>query len=225
VLNIYPRRDTASGSQDVPDQGGAPKPIWWDLLDGTDEERATVGRATGRQVPTRAQISEIESSSRLYIEEEALYLSAPVLSRSDSGAPVVSPIGLVLSPNHLMTLRFAALPSVETFAARFNARAVVDVTSSDVFVGLLEAIVDRFADVLEQIGAHLDEISDAIFHSEERRPGRADRALRENLRHIGRTGDHISKLRDSLLALDRMVPFAADERTRFAGEVRVLRYG
>ena len=210
MLNLYPRRDGPSGAHDRPGDGPAPKPVWWDLLDGTDAERAAVERSTGLQVPTRAQISEIESSSRLYMEGDALYLSAPVVSRSNSGTPVVSPIGLVLSPHHLVTVQFAALPSFETFAARFNAHAIGDVTSYEAFVGLQEAIVDRLADVLEQIGSHLDEISDAVFHSGERWPGRADRTLRETLRHVGRTGDHVSKLRDLLLALGRMVPFVTD---------------
>jgi len=73
-----------------------------------------------------------------------------------------------------------------------------------------EAIVDRMADVLEYVDGHLDDISDAIFRSESRKPGLADRALRGNVRYIGQTGDHISKLRDSLLAFDRMEPFVVD---------------
>lgn len=210
MLNIYTPKATASGSQDLADQGGPHNALWWDLLDGTDEEKARVEQATGLQVPTRAQISEIESSSRLHVDGDAIHVSAPAVSRSDSGTLVVSPIGFVLSPDHLVTVRFAALPSMETFASRFKTHATVDTTSSDVFTGLMEAIVDRLADVLEQIEAHLDEISGAIFHYEERQPGRTDRALRETLRHIGQTGDHISKLRDSLLALDRIVPFVAD---------------
>jgi len=210
VLNIYPPQETASGSPKAVDQGGADHAVWWDLLDATDEERAAVEQATGLRVPTREQVSEIESSSRLYTEGDIVYVSAPTISRNDLGGLVVLPIGLVLSPNSLVTIRFAPLASVDGFAARFKSQAVADVTSADVFTGILEAIVDRMADVLEYIEGQLDEISDAIFRSESRKPGRADRALRENVRRIGRTGDHISKLRDSLLALDRMVPFVQD---------------
>lgn len=210
MLNMYPTQETASGSQKVADPGGAHKAIWWDLLNGTDGERATVERATGLRVPTRAEISEIQSSSRLYTEGDVVYLSAPTISRNDSGALDMLPLGLVLSPEYLVTVRFAQSTSVDGFANQLKTLATAEVTSADVFAGLVEAIVNRLADVLEYIEAHLNDISDAIFHVEERRPGLADRALRENLRHVGRTGDHISKLRDSLLALDRMVPFVAD---------------
>lgn len=210
MLNVYPPQETASGSGKLADQAAPHKPVWWDLLDGTDEERAIVEHATGLRVPTRTQISEIESSSRLYIEGEAVHVSVPTISRNASGTLVVLPVGFVLSPDCLVTVRFAPLTSVEAFAARCKAHAAGETSSFDVYTGLLEAIVDRMADVLEYIEAHLDDISDAIFHSDERRPGVADRALREKLRHIGRTGDHISKLRDSLLAIDRMVPFVVD---------------
>jgi magnesium transporter len=210
VLNLYPRQDAPRNSQDASGDSQVTKPVWWDLLDGTEEERAIIERSTGLRVPTKAQTSEIESSSRLYIEGDTLYLSAPAISRGESGAPRVSPIGFVLSPHYLLTVRFAVLPAFETFASRVNASVVGVTTSSEAFLGLLEAIVDRLADVLEQIGAHLDEISDTIFHSGDHRPGRTDRALRETLRHLGQTGDHISKLRDSLLVFDRMVPFVMD---------------
>jgi magnesium transporter len=228
VLNIYPAQKTASGSQNVVDHGGAHNAVWWDLLDATDEERAAVEQATGLRVPTREQISEIESSSRLYTEGDVVYVSAPTISRNDSGALIVFPIGLVLAPNNLVTVRFAPLTSVDGFAAHFKTQAAGDATSADVFTGLLEAIVDRMADVLEYIEGHLDDISDAIFRSESRKPGLADRALRGNMRHIGQTGDHISKLRDSLLAFDRMVPFVVDNSRvwmppRLAPRFRMLR--
>ena len=83
MLNIYPVQKTASGSQNVVDHGGAPNEVWWDLLDATDEKRAAVEQATGLRVPTREQISEIESSSRLYTEGDAVYVSAPTISHND----------------------------------------------------------------------------------------------------------------------------------------------
>lgn len=210
MLNIYAPEDTAGDSRNVADHDGPHKMVWWDLLDPTDEERATVERATGLTLRTREQISEIESSSRAYIDGDIIHMSAPTLSRNEAGVLISRPIGFVLAPDYLVTVRFARMTSVETFAAHVKTQLKQDTTSLDVFVDLLEAIVDRLADVLEYIEAQLNDISDAIFHVDERRPARADRTLRAKVRHIGRTGDHISKLRDSLLALDRMVSFVAD---------------
>lgn len=224
MLHTYPSHEPAGGSQQPADKGGPHKVVWWDLCEPTDEERTAVEQATGLTVPTRAQISEIESSSRLYVLGSAIHVSAPAISRNESGAFLASPIGFVLSPDHLVTVRFAPLASVDAYAANFAAHVGDDVTSSDVFTGILEAIVDRLADVLEHIEILTNEMSESIFHSQDRRPGRADRALREILRQIGRAGDHISKLRDSLLALDRMVPFALDHGRDWLSPVLTPRF-
>lgn len=225
MLNIYPAQAAASGSHDVAERHVPAKVIWWDLLAASDEEKAKVEQATGLALRTREQISEIESSSRAYIDGDIIHVSVPTLSRSEAGALVILPVGFVLSPDYLVTVRFAPLTSVEAFAARCKAHSMEGTTSFEVFVGLIEAIVDRLADVLEYIEAQLNDISDAIFHADERRPGRADQAIRERIRHIGRTGDHISKLRDSLLALDRVVPFVVDNSEAWMSPRLVPRFG
>ena len=43
---------------------GAPPPWWIDLLDPTEEERAAAEAVAGLRLPTRAELVEIESSSR-----------------------------------------------------------------------------------------------------------------------------------------------------------------
>jgi magnesium transporter len=78
------------------------------------------------------------------------------------------------------------------------------------FVGLLEAIVDRLADVLEQTHTELDTISHRIFRGRAMQLGGSkheDRTLRETLSAIGRSGDLISFIRDSQVGVGRIVPF------------------
>ncbi|WP_236033320.1 magnesium transporter CorA family protein [Belnapia mucosa] len=179
--------------------------VWLDLLDGTPEEKALVAHATGFRVPDRAQLEEIESSSRLGTEGEVLYLSLPVIARGGG----LTPIGLVLSPQHLLTVRFAAVGAVEAFAAQPGPTG-----SFAAFVGLLEVVVDRIADALERLRAELDSLSHAAFQADQPaagRPAEMDRRLRHALREIGRTGDQVSALRDTLLGVERILPFAAEQ--------------
>lgn len=188
------------------------KTVWIDLLDPTPEERAYVERGAGVRVPTQAELSEIETSSRIHAEHGVLYMSTPTVMRSSPTEPAVSPLGFVLSPQRLVTIRFAELPAVATFAAQCENEEQPR-SSIATFVGLTEAIVDRMADVLEQIGAQLDELSAAVFHGSDARPpapARADAALRAALRTVGRAGDHVSKIRDTLLGIGRIVPFVAE---------------
>lgn len=55
---------------------------WLDLLNPTEEEEALAAEVTGLRVPTRAQLDEIESSSRLFTEGNGVYLSTPLVRKT-----------------------------------------------------------------------------------------------------------------------------------------------
>ncbi len=184
--------------------------VWLDLLDPTEAERAQATRATGLALPTRAEVAEIESSSRLRLDGDVFTLSAPVIGRGETGPPVAAPIGFVLSPHRLVTLRWGPLKGLDAYAARLGVGTEAP-GSVHAFVGLVEAMVDRLADVLEGVGAELDALSSEVFHVEGmargRRRSQESAALRATLRRIGLAGDLVSRLRDSLLGLGRIVGF------------------
>ncbi|MBL6077119.1 magnesium transporter [Belnapia sp. T18] len=200
---------------------------WLDLLDGTEAEKAEVAAATGFRVPGLGALQEIESSSRMAAEGEVLYLSLPAIARTGDDRPVLTPLGIVLSPHHLLTVRFATVGAVEALAARPGKAG----DSFATFVSLLEVMVDRIADSLERLRAELDTLSHAAFEAElpvHNRPAAMDRRLRRALRAIGRTGDHVSVLRDTLLGVERILPFAAEQAKHwmppeFDDRVRTLR--
>src|SRR5829696_6688020 len=82
---------------------------WIDLQQSTASEAAFVERATGLRVPTFEDLSEIETSSRVRTEDGVLYLSAPLVHRSNAEDPQTTPVGYVLSPERLVTVRFEPL--------------------------------------------------------------------------------------------------------------------
>jgi magnesium transporter len=184
--------------------------VWVDLMTPSQEEAAFIERVTGLHVPTREELSEIETSSRLRTDKGVLYLSMPAVYRLD-GQPLATPLGFVLSAEHLITVRFAPLPAFETFKSEIKIPDNVHPSSAGAFVGLLETAVDRMADVLEQVGGELDAISHNVFRSRDkadrRKPARAENDLRETMRAIGRAGDLISKIRDALTGIGRIVPY------------------
>jgi magnesium transporter len=194
----------------APSHHPATDAVWIDLLNPTEDECAATARATGLRVPVRDDIAEIESSSRLSMEGDTLYLNMPAAFRAPDGTSAVVPLGFVLSPHRLLTVRFATLPSFETFTEQF-AHGTTAPCSMDVFVGLMEAIVERVADVLEWVGSNLDALSKTVFHAEDgtrrRGPGRADAELRATLTKIGQAGDTIGNLRDTLLGLGRIAAY------------------
>jgi magnesium transporter len=181
--------------------------IWIDLIEPTDEERDRVHRATTLCLPTKADIEEIESSSRVYAENGALYLSSPVLEHTDCLNAVVTAVGFVLSPDKLVTQRFGRVAAFDTVAAAYAKAPPSDAT--DVFLKILETVVDNLADTLEHASAELERISHASFRADHPRRNRAksSEALRGALSKLGRMGDGISHVRDTLLGFGRIAAF------------------
>ena len=202
----------------------ASKAIWLDLLNPTDTERAAAERLTGLRVPSREDVAEIESSSRVYTETGTLYLSMPYSFLGSDGRSHITPVGFVLSDKHLLTLRYEALPAFDSYTERFGHAGPVP--SVEVFVGLAEAIVDRMADVLEHVAAELDRLSKQTFQGEDgttkRSVRRADKALRGILTEVGRAGDTLGNLRDSVLGIGRITGYTAQTcEERCKPELRV----
>ena len=194
------------------DLGGAALPpgvVWVDAESPSAAEIAYVERTTGLHLPTFGELSEIESSSRLRADEGVLYMSAPAVHRAIAGEPRTTPVGFVLHPELLVTVRFEPLTAFENF------RRVAAASAAEAFAGLVEAVIDRIADILEHIAAELDTLSHRLFRSgpadgnSRRKPAREAADLRVILRRVGASGDLVSRIRDSLLGLSRIVPYVA----------------
>lgn len=200
-----------------PDAAGS---VWTDLLRPDEAERERVRQLTGLRVPTLADLSEIETSSRLAVRDGAIYLSLPLAAPEHDGDVRPSPLGIVLTPERLLTVRYADLFAVSAAAPRARAAEAAGQGSAHLAVLMLEVTVDHLADVLEHIGEVLDRISHRIFHSPAPDAGhaklspRSARAstsdgLRASLRETGRTGETLTRLRESLLGLGRVPAFLA----------------
>lgn len=187
-----------------------PGTVWIDLLRPDDAERARVGALTGCELPTREEMREIEASSTTYVEGDAVYLTATVIARADTPMPEQGEITFVLTPRHMITLRFTEPRSVATFAARTGRQPELLASAEDALLGILDAVIDRVADVLELVGGRIDGLSARIFTEgleHKRRRGRQPDELQDVLKGVGRAGDLVHKVRDSLASLDRLVAF------------------
>ncbi len=195
--------------------------VWIDLQEPTEEERLLAERICDLRVPTLADLSEIESTSRLRRENGVFYLSTP-LTRRRGDVCHVAPLGIVFAPKRLITIRFVDYPSFDSFA-RTVEQSPAPLEASELLLGLLEAIVDRMADVLELAGANLDRTSAAIFRpgGDTERRGR-DAELRARLSELGKSGDILSRFQDSLLGLSRLTLFLEDPAKREVKDERVL---
>lgn len=187
---------------------------WLDLIEPTEDEIRLAEGVTGLVLPRREALEEIESSSRHYRKGDTIYLSMPLV-RMAGGSLTAYPVGIVVSERWLITLRYASYTAFETMS-RDLAADDVDFALSDVpelVIHLLETIVNRLADVLENAGHTLASISRTVFSG--RRPRRHARnadVLRQTLRELGASGDLTSSIRESLLGVDRIGMYLGDAR-------------
>jgi magnesium transporter len=207
---------------DASDLGSALAPmiIWIDLLNATDEEKSSVQRVLDVELPTERSLNEIEASSRLISRHGLLYLSSPAVRVDDEGEAHLTPVGFVIGPRVLVTIRFAASPVFDSVRDRVQASDDLE-NGMCVFIALLEAIVDRGADVLENLGAKLDKLSRRIFRGglvRSKRPVRSSRRMREALESVGTMADTLSRARDVLLGVQRVAAFAGDARSEWITE-------
>jgi magnesium transporter len=183
--------------------------LWADLVEPTLEEERAVERFVGVEVPTREEMKEIEASSRLYEEDGALYMTLTVVTKIDTERPETSAITFMLAKGRLITLRYVDPLPFRKYIAYAERHASTCGSALVVLTGLLESIVERIADVLERVGADLDEASGSVFtpFSGERKANRVNRDLRALMERIGRDGDLLSKARESLVSLARLLAF------------------
>jgi magnesium transporter len=204
MLNVQPPH---------PDGDAAPHPaaIWIDLLNPEASEVRLVEDLLGFSLPTRDQLSGIEQSSRLSFDDEVLRMAAPVMAEAQSDHPRISQIGIILTPRLMISLRYDPLVMFDSVAARTGKEAPA--TSTAAFAAVMLAYVGREADLLEEARARLDEVSHRVFRNATKDPRRAalnTLLMRDKLQLLGRIGERISIIRESLLGVQRMVDFAAD---------------
>nr|MBA3520581.1 magnesium transporter CorA family protein [Hyphomicrobiales bacterium] len=182
---------------------------WIDLVHPTDEEEDHVERLLGIEIPTREEMAEIEISSRLYRESDALYMTASILLGADTPTPQNHPVTFILTHGRLVTVRYSEPSAFRNFV-RQAGKADTDLKSADgIFVALMEAVIDRTADILEKVGAEMDAVSRGVFQAEEN--GKVSKDFKAVLKRIGQSGDLNSKVRESLVSIGRLVNFLGAE--------------
>lgn len=216
MIRIYTQSDEGiSRTVGLEDQNIRMADVFWiDLLTPNAAEAEYVEKACGIEMPTKDEMREIEATSRLYCEDGARFMTTTVLSRVETDEPMIAEITFIIKGSLIITIRHTDSYSFRVFSHQLLR---TQSTNRDlVFIGLLETLVDRQADVLERFGTDLDALSKKVFGTHHTRrkkkvedPDTDD--LRDALEELGRVGDLITRQRDALVNLLRMITFAGNE--------------
>lgn len=205
MLNVYDWRDGRLVRLDVTVDRG---PVCWiDLVSPTSAETCALGQATKIDFPSRDEMDEVEPSSRLYVEDNGLFMTATLATELDSHEPVRTPVTFILKDGRLFTVRYGQPRSFHVFAAHATYKPGESfATGEAVMIGLIEAVIDRYADALEAKGLELDGISRRIFRK--RNPNAVEsHNLQVIIEDIGRAGDFLALIGESLSNLQRLLTY------------------
>jgi magnesium transporter len=194
--------------------------VWIDLLRGTPEEVAAIQKAFGIELPTREEMREIESTSRLYYEDGARFMTTTMLYSTETETPDVTEVTFVLVRRFMLTIRDVEPNSFRQTANQFSKKSFV--TRDQVFIALIENIIDRQADLLERLSKDTEELSQRIFNRGSGRVKENEADLRDAIFRLGRSGNLIARERDCIVSLSRLVQYAGHEDFDGADEERIL---
>lgn len=202
---------------DAPMEAGStaaipPGAIWIDLSNPTREEEALAEQLLGQNIPTREEMAEIEPSSRLYERKGALFMTASVVHGITRGRPDNEPVGFVLTDKLLVTIRYIDPKPFVAFSEHLRAEPEQGPDAFSVLAGLLDTIVDRLADELEETAREIEAVSGHIFEKQGR-GGRARRKaatrLEALLLRLGGVQRLLAELRESAVSTGRLLGFLA----------------
>jgi len=192
---------------------GGPLPagvLWIDLINPTADENRAVEEWIGAPVPTDQDMMEIEESSRFYMEEGVQYLTVPILYAVNEHRRL-APISFIIVGKRLVTVRYSEPKAFSIFVNRATRPGTglieADCTGVSVLLGLIEVVTDLLADVLENVTEEIEAASTAILFRDENERPMSTREFRRLLTRIGGLGTFLSKVRESLSGIGRLLAY------------------
>ncbi|SMO32548.1 magnesium transporter CorA family protein [Paracoccus laeviglucosivorans] len=179
--------------------------IWIDLYRPLDSQVQAVS-ALGYEVPTLDDMEEIEISNRLYTESGKIYMTGVLPGQLPNGESAAMPVTFILGPTQLITVRHHAPRPFETFPTRADRSSSGCASPERVFLGLVEEIVGRLADISENVSKVLDTTAARVLRKTS--PSNSD-FLETALMTIGQQAELMGRIRMGLLSMDRILVYHA----------------
>ena len=196
-----------------PDGSFPPDVLWIDLLNPTQEEDRRVEKHLGISIPTREEMHDLEPSEIIYTENNARYMTARIICQSDTIVPSLADVTFILTEKALVTVRYDEPGAFNIFLNRVTKPGGCGQQPEAVLDGLIEAIVDRAAEVLRGVGDKIDIASRRVF------AGRGQDVERGGvyqvvIQKIGQYEHIISNVRESMVSVERVLLFLSANYAR-----------
>ena len=143
------------------------EPVWVDLTDPTDDERAWVKTIYGVTLPGEDEVKDIEASARYYEAENGdLHLRTDFLLEEEDGPSRIVTVAFILARKMLFSVHTDDLPVFRLVRMRARSRPGSIADYMDVLLDLYATDAEYSADALEGIYQNLEEVSGRVLQEE-----------------------------------------------------------
>ncbi|MYN16581.1 magnesium/cobalt transporter CorA [Rugamonas sp. FT107W] len=143
------------------------EPVWVDLTDPTDDERAWVKAIYGVTLPGEDEVKDIEASARYYEAENGdLHLRTDFLLEEEDGPSRIVTVAFILARKMLFSVHTDDLPVFRLVRMRARSRPGSIADYMDVLLDLYATDAEYSADALEGIYQNLEEVSGRVLQEE-----------------------------------------------------------
>jgi magnesium transporter len=209
MINAYVNLNDRVEKVDLETVSGIPEgTVWIDLYRPTIQEEKLISNELKISIPTREEMDKIEVMSPFYKEGNAHYMTVTALDKSSSDHPDSAAITFILTTNCLITIRHTKPSAILNFASRAVRLPYLCNSTEVVLSSLMDALVNKIADILEEIGNDLDKVLKSIFDKSSKKDIISGNRYNNIIRKIGNTGNMISKNRESLVSLNRLLIYS-----------------
>jgi magnesium transporter len=184
--------------------------IWVDLICPTAAEKRLIEEVLGIKIPTHDEMYEIELSRRLYQRNNTIFSTITFITQLDTPHLESHALAFVLHNKWLITIRYVEEFPYSTVLAKAKFNAPLFKKGSFIFSVMLEDMTEQLADVLENTAHNIEEISRHIFkyNYASNGPSKVSKPnFKEIISQIGHNEDLLSRVRESLFTITRMLGF------------------
>ena len=140
--------------------------VWIDLVDPTGDEKRAVEAFLGTEIQSRAQAEEIESSSRYFESDDAIFANTNFLTPGAEEYNMQA-VSFTLVDRTLTTLREVPLRSFTELQRRLQVNPRQYPSGFTVFATILDQRVDLDADMIELLSKEISQYAKRINEEED----------------------------------------------------------
>ena len=179
--------------------------IWIDLIKPQKNEEKYIEKILSIEAPTEEEMGKFEVISPFYMEKDVEYMTVTIMDKFCENYPDSTAITFILTKKYLITTRYDTPKSFDYMTSWIIRNRNKSFAPDYILTKIIDFVVNCCADILEEVGNKIDQLLKKVFEKPIDKKKNSSAFYNKIIRKIGNTGTVISKNRESLVSLNRMI--------------------